>query len=452
MRDPNDPDPKTGRPSLPDPAIEIGQMPAQPDSDIKIARTKAQDLKIPFVDPLRADVEPAAVRLLSPEMAIRRQALPIRVVDGFLLVAMLKPEEPVEVKSLELLTGLKIRPAIAPKHALFDALKKYYANGYDKNPLVETSTRPTKTTRRTVAAIEIEREKAPCTVSVISNKGGVGKTHLSINLAYSLAKKGAKVLLVDADLGNADVSNKLKIFPKYHLVDFLAKRRQMAELICRTQYGFDLIASSYGEFELANLYHAQKIKFIRHFKKIGQRYEFVIFDLGAGISRTVMDFALAADHTIVVTTPQDIISGYACARAIFSRFKEIEDGLENKFSDYDPCLLFSPIMAINQVTHLRQGQKIFQALTKAGNTKINSREAKYRLKFDYLGAIPYDPAALRAAELKKRPLLEVSPDAKPAQSIHHMSSRFLNPEMNYLPKVRFKNPMGRFAAILGRIF
>jgi flagellar biosynthesis protein FlhG len=269
-------------------------------------------------------------------------------------------------------------------------------------------------------------------------------------LAYCLAKKGANVLLIDADLGNADVSNKLGIFPKCHLMDFLEKNKSMDELLFRTQYGFDLIASSYGEFKLANLYYAQKVKFINHFRKISQRYDFAIFDLGAGISRMVMDFALAADHTIIVTTPQDFISGYACTKAGFSRFKEIEERLEEKLSNYEPQWIFSPMLVINQVSNLRQGFKLFETLAKTANEKINSRESKFRIKPDYLGAIPYERVALRAAEVKKRPLLVVAPRIKASQSIQHISSRFFYPEATYDPKVKFKHPLSRFAAILSQ--
>ena len=421
-------------------------MPGQSDNETIIAKKKAQKLRVPFVDPLRSAIEPAALSLLAPEMAVRRNALPIRVVDNFLLVAMLTPEEPVAIKSLEVLTGFKVRPALAPKNSLSTALKRYYGNGF--GAALSAKNRQPQPTPKTIARTPLQNKSGPCTISVISNKGGVGKTHVAINLAYSLAGKGAKVLLIDADLGNADVSNKLGTFPNCHLMDFLENKRQMQELIFPTEYGFDFIASSYGEFKLANLYYVQKIKFINHFKKISQGYEFAIFDLGAGISRMVMDFALAAVNTIIVTTPQDFISGYACTKAAFYRFKEIEESLAKKLSNYEPRLIFTPMLLINQVNTLRQGFKLFETFTKTANGKINSREGKFRIKAEYLGAIPYEKVALRAAETKKEPLLRIAPRAKAARSIQHMSTRFFHPDATYDPRVKFKQPLARFAAIL----
>ena len=423
-------------------------MPAQSDNDTKMAKKKAQRLKVPFVDPLRAAIEPSALSLLSPEMAVRRKALPIRVVDNYLLVAMITPEEPVAIKSLEILTGFKVRPALAPKKSLLTALKQYYGNGYSAALRVKKG-QPKPIQKKTARATNV-RKGGPCTISVISNKGGVGKTHVAINMAYCLAKKGGRVLLIDADLGNADVSNKLGMFPKSHLIDFLENRKKMDELICQTKYGFDFIASSYGEFKLANLYYVQKIKFINHFKKISQRYEFAIFDLGAGISRMVMDFALAAVHTIIVTTPQDFISGFACTKAAFFRYKDIEARLQKKLSNYEPQRIFTPILLINQVNNLRQGFKLFNTFKNAANEKINSREGKFSIKPEYLGAIPYERVALRAAEMKKKPLLRIAPRAKAAQSIQHMSTRFYHPDATYDPRVNFRQPLARFAAILSQ--
>ena len=71
---------------------KVNPIPGRSEDDTQIAKKKAQRLKVPFVDPLRVTIEPSALSLLGPEMAVRRQAIPIRVVDNFLLVAMLIPE------------------------------------------------------------------------------------------------------------------------------------------------------------------------------------------------------------------------------------------------------------------------------------------------------------------------------------------------------------------------
>jgi flagellar biosynthesis protein FlhG len=429
-------------------AKKVYSMPFRPDNDTQKAKAMAQRCKLPFVDPLRAKVEPAALSLLAPEMALKHRALPIRLVDKFLLVAMISPEDPIAIKSLQLLTGCRIRPAIAPKNTLFIALKKYYGNGNSEEPEIKDSDKTEAKKAQAKSPKKIIR--GPEIVSVISNKGGVGKTHLSINIACGLARTGARVLLIDADLGNADISNKLGLFPKLHLIDFLEKKKQMHELVCRTKFGFDLIASSYGELQLANLYHAQKVRFIKHFIKVSYSYDFAVFDLGAGISRMTLDFALAADHTIILTTPQDVISGYACTRAGFYRFKQNEESLEQRLPDYQPRWTFSPMLVINQVDNFRQGVALFDTIKKWADKNINSVEDKFRIKPEYLGAIPYDRVSLRAAEVKRKPLLFTAPHLKAAQSIQHMSSKFSCPEATYNPKVKIKHPLRRFAAILSQ--
>ena len=426
---------------------KVYSLHSQPDADMNIAKALAKRLGVPFVDPMHTNVEPAAVAMLEPKIAFRRKAMPIRLVNDTLLVAMLTPDQPVAIKSIELLTGLKVQPAAAPKDALSAALEKYYGNGNGAAPDIKSSLKKPASSSTNAPK---EQERTSFNISIISNKGGVGKTHISINLAYALAKTGAKVLLIDADLGNADISNKLGLFPKYHLLDFLEKKKQMQELIVKTKFSFDLIAGSYGEFQLANLYHAQKVKFINHFKKISKNYDFALFDLGAGISRTVMDFALAADQTVIVTTPQDLISGYACTKAGFSRFKEIEERFMERLTDYEPQWTFSPMLIANQVSDLRQGLELFETVRKTADQNINSTEGRFRIKLEYLGAVPYDKSSMRLAEEKRKPVLLVSPRIKASQSMQHMSTRFCDQEKDYNPKMRLRNPLKRFAAILSQ--
>ncbi|MBW2108358.1 MAG: AAA family ATPase [Deltaproteobacteria bacterium] len=432
--------PAVGRSASED-TSNICAFPMQPEREAQQARATAQRLNIPFVDPLSASIEPDALALLDPDVAERRQVVPIRLVNDVLLVAMASPDEQIAVKSLELLTGHKIRPAAAPRSSIAAALHAAYN---------KPARRVCPKDRTEVHTAEEPGKKRAFNISVISNKGGVGKTHFSINLAYALGKTGARVLLIDADLGSADISNKLGMFPETHLMDFLQKNRNMEDLVVATDFGFDLICGTYGEFKLANLYYAQKVKFINHFKRIAENYDYAVLDLGAGIARTVLDFALGTDRTVIVTTPQDLISGYACAKASFSRFKELEEKLEGRLSGYRARLIYSPMLVLNQVADMAQGEKLFHTISKTADENININEGRFTLRPEYLGAIPYDKESLRNTEAKKKPLLASFPYIKASQCIVHMSKKFCNPEDPYDPSVKFRHSFRRFMAILSQ--
>jgi len=441
----------SGAHPLPPPAGAPGPVNARASihgalqEEIQQAKATAEKLRIPFVDPLTAHIEPAAAGLIAKDTATRLQALPVRLVNNILLVAMASPEKTAAVRALEVLPSCKVQPAAAPKTALTMAVDRIFAKPVAPGPPKTLAAKQARPSERA----ETETTKVR-TISIISNKGGVGKTHVAINLAYALAQKGSRTLLIDADLGNADISNKLAIFPEHHLLDFLQKDYDMQDLIVKTDFGFDLVCGTYGEFKLANLNYAQKTRFINHFKKVSQGYDLAVFDLGAGIARTVLDFALGADHTIIVTTPQDLISGYACAKAAFVRFKEIEERLENRLADYTPRWGFSPLIVINQVKNVEQGFKLFEALVKTTEENINPKEDRFHVTPRYLGSIPYDKDTVRATEARKKPLLDAFPHARASECLAHMTGLFLDPEHGYDPRIRFKSSFKRFAAILSR--
>lgn len=412
------------------------------ETDTKAAKTIAARLKIPYIDLSSARIEPAAASLLRPDTAFQLKVVPVRLVGDILLVAMASPEEQLTIRTLEILTRCKIRPAAAPGKSVAAALQEIYGR---------VTARGDQDRQDPVIAAQehapVTEEKQVHTISVISNKGGVGKTHFSINLACALGRGGARVLLIDADLGNADISNKLALFPKHHLIDFLEKNLPMEDLVVHTNYNFDLICGSFGEFKLANMNHAQKERFIKHFKRVSRDYDFALFDLSAGIGRTVLDFALAADRTVIVTTPQDIISGYACAKAGFMRFKEIEERLEERLSGYTPQLDFSPMLVLNQVGDIDQGVRLYRKIEKTASQNISANEARFQITPEYLGAIPYDKRNFLKAEVKRRPFILELPDIKASRCIRHMSTKFCNKDNTYDPKPGFRNAFSRFAAV-----
>jgi MinD-like ATPase involved in chromosome partitioning or flagellar assembly len=186
-------------------------------------------------------------------------------------------------------------------------------------------------------------------LALTSSKGGVGKTHLAASLSAALAKRDAHVLLIDADLGNGTISDRLGFSPKFNLSHFFLEEDTLEDLIEETPFGFSLIGGERGNFGLANLNDMQKVKFLRSFIGVGRNFDFVLLDLSSGINRQSIDFALLADKVIIVASPHDLISAYASVRACFSRFMQLEATLWKRIEGYYSRRLFSPLILMNFV-------------------------------------------------------------------------------------------------------
>jgi len=156
------------------------------------------------------------------------------------------------------------------------------------------------------------------TIVVTSGKGGVGKTNLTVNLALAFAKRGKKTLLFDADLGMANLDVLLGISPPHTLVDVIQSRKRLDEVIFPISENLELIPGGSGISELANLPASQLESLLMRLTEIEGRSEILLIDTGAGISRQVLDFVLAAHEVIVVTTPEPtaITDAYGMIKAL----------------------------------------------------------------------------------------------------------------------------------------
>ena len=156
------------------------------------------------------------------------------------------------------------------------------------------------------------------TIVVTSGKGGVGKTNLTVNLALAFAKRGKKTLLFDADLGMANLDVLLGISPPHTLVDVIHERKRLDEVIFPIGENLELIPGGSGISELANLPASKMETLLGHLSEIEGRSDILLIDTGAGISRQVLDFVLAAHEVIVVTTPEPtaITDAYGMIKAL----------------------------------------------------------------------------------------------------------------------------------------
>jgi flagellar biosynthesis protein FlhG len=173
---------------------------------------------------------------------------------------------------------------------------------------------------RTAERASAGAERAPL-VYVTGGKGGVGKTVLSVNLCAALARRGARVLLADLDLGLADADVLLRHCSARNLADALAHGAALSDCVERTAYGFDLIAGVAGAREWAGLSSERRSELLDALRGLARRYDLVVADGSAGIGESVLAFAAASDHVLLVTTPDPmaLTDAYGLLKALHER-------------------------------------------------------------------------------------------------------------------------------------
>ncbi len=207
-------------------------------------------------------------------------------------------------------------------------------------------------------------------VAIGSGKGGVGKTWLSITLAQGLAARGCKVLLVDGDLGLANVDIQLGLTPRHDLAAVLSGRRSLSEVIIRhaTQElpaaAFDILPGRSGASSMATLDIEVLGRLLQAIRRLGS-YDTVLLDLGAGIDPTTRFMAASADTLLVVSTdePTALADAYAVLK-LQARDRNARSG-----SGSGPAEANADVrLVINQSSSLANGRRTYDVLARACNT------------------------------------------------------------------------------------
>jgi flagellar biosynthesis protein FlhG len=141
-------------------------------------------------------------------------------------------------------------------------------------------------------------------IAITSGKGGVGKTMTTINMALAARKAGARVLIVDGDLGLSNVDVVMGIEPRGTLADVLDGSQPIANIISHTTAGIDIISSGSGITQLANMTPLVRSFLVHELSKLPDTYDYVFIDTGAGISESVLSLNSVSDFFVVVTTPE----------------------------------------------------------------------------------------------------------------------------------------------------
>lgn len=235
-------------------------------------------------------------------------------------------------------------------------------------------------------------------IAVSGGKGGVGKTSVAVNLATALGQAGREVLLLDGDLGLANVDVLLGLAPRYTLAHVLSGERSLSEVIVRAPCGVQVAPAASGVARLANLSPVEHAGLLQSFSALGQRLDTLLIDTAAGIADGVLRFAQASQHLVIVVRdePTSLTDAYALIK-VLSR----EHGVR-RFR-----------VLANMTRDARQGASVFARLERVASRYLD-------VVLDYAGEVPEDPCMARAVRLQ-RPVLEAFPDSPAARAFRNLA-------------------------------
>jgi len=259
--------------------------------------------------------------------------------------------------------------------------------------------------------VEATTEEPTNVYSITSGKGGVGKTAVVANLAYTLASMEKRVLILDADLGLANIDVVFGLSPTYNLNHFFTGEQSLADVMIEGPKGIKIIPAGSGVQNFTRLDGRQKMRLLDGLDSMHNHFDYVLIDTEAGISENVTYFNTAAQDILVVTTPEPtaITDAYALMKLLSTQYHE------KKFN-----------LVVNQIQNEDDALDVYRKLTMVANRYLD-------ISIDFLGSIPEDKQMIDAIR-KQKVICELFPTSRITNSFQQLASRIcLEPSQN-LPK------------------
>ena len=254
--------------------------------------------------------------------------------------------------------------------------------------------------------------RASRVITVTSGKGGVGKSNTAINLAVQFRKLGKRVIILDADLGLANIEVMFGTVPKYSLYDMIKNGKDITEVITPGPLDISFISGGSGIADMANLSRRELEIIIQNLSRLDTMADVLIIDTGAGISDTVMEFLLSSSEVLLITTPEpaSITDSYSLLKALCRNSHFRKDGTAIRF-------------IANKVKNDAEGLELFQ--------KLNAVVKKYlELDISFLGAVPFD-TQLEKAVMQQKPVSIGVPEARSAIAYENIAAALSGQEPSH---------------------
>ena len=234
----------------------------------------------------------------------------------------------------------------------------------------------------------------PLVFSVTSGKGGVGKTNLSVNLALCLARKNKKVVLIDADLGLANVDVLLGVTPPKDIFHLFQARTKLEDVLFATPYGFSILPAGSGFNRVAELKTAERLELLHALEPLADELDFLIVDTAAGAGETVLYFNMAAQERLLVLNPEP--TSLADAYSLVKTLRVTHD-----VERFRVC--------VNMCQTEKQGKQLFAKFYDACDQFLSG------VSLDLAGVLPQD-SLVRDAVMKQKPFTRLYPKTEASKA------------------------------------
>jgi flagellar biosynthesis protein FlhG len=236
-------------------------------------------------------------------------------------------------------------------------------------------------------------------IAVGSGKGGVGKTTISVNLAYGLRRLGRKVLLFDGDVGLANVDLQMGLDPKRTIQDVVLGACTLDEAVIRVDNGPDVLPSANGAPELVDMGNARREQFVGDLIRFASRYDILLIDVGAGIGRSATTLLSSAAEALIVVAnePPSIMDAYALVKSLHR-------------NETSPRMR----IVVNMVGSIEEGEELVGRLNRITRRFLN-------IELPLAGIVPHDPVVGDAIR-RRCPVVEYAPRSAVAQCIQELAA------------------------------
>lgn len=250
---------------------------------------------------------------------------------------------------------------------------------------------------------QMKNHKPVQVIAVTSGKGGVGKSNVTVNLAVSLAKEGQHVLVMDADLGLANIDVLLGLNPRYNLSHVINGECTLEDTLVEGPSGIKIIPASSGTRSMADLTPAENAGIIRAFSELTIPVDTLLIDTAAGLSESVVSYVRASREVIVVVCdePASITDAYAMIKVM------------NRDFDVQRFHVLA-----NQAHSIQQGRELYMKLARVADKYLD-------VTLDFIGSIPYDDYLKKAVQ-KQKCVIETFPRSPASMAFRKITQKTMS--------------------------